>query len=301
MQLFYALRTDESLTQRMIQKRYWDSIDMSYEVLIYNIYIVLNIIKIAQEDFTKRNKKHLPTDADKIFTAKIYENNLIDRLIKSKELQEFFEKKEFNSSSDIDHLKTIYSDFSKSAFYIDYLAKESSDQDHVDILLELYRYCRKSELYNDIIGDKYLNWLDDKSLVIGAMKKVIKALPSSDIKFYEEFYPDDETIKEYGEELLNQTYNNDKQLLEIIKPILSNWDPDRLAILDMALLKMAACEMLNFSSIPAKVTINEYVEVAKAYSTEKSKEFVNGVLDNLMKKLQSEDKLNKKGRGLKED
>ena len=153
-------------------------------------------------------------------------------------------------------------------------------------------------MYNEVIGDAYLNWVDDKSLVIGAVKKVLKALPVEGVTFLDEYYPDDETIKEYGETLLNRTFKGDEALLGIIKPILTNWDHERLALIDMILLKMAACEMLEFPTIPAKVTLNEYVEVAKLYSTDKSKEFVNGVLDNLMKQLEDEGKLKKEGRGL---
>ena len=162
----------------------------------------------------------------------------------------------------------------------------------------MYRFCRKDEIFNEIIGDAFLNWIDDKSLVIGAVKKVIKSLPIEGTDFLKEYYPDDETINDYGEPLLERTIKGDKALLEIIKPILTNWDHERLALIDMILLKMAACEMLEFPTIPAKVTLNEYVEVAKSYSTDKSKEFVNGVLDKLMKQLEEEGKLNKEGRGL---
>jgi len=88
--------------------------------------------------------------------------------------------------------------------------------------------------------------------------------------------------------------------LRHIQPTLTNWDHERLALIDMILLKMATCEMLEFPTIPAKVTLNEYVEVAKSYSTDKSKEFVNGVLDKLMKQFQESGKLNKEGRGLVE-
>ena len=98
--------------------------------------------------------------------------------------------------------------------------------------------------------------------------------------------------------MLKHVLEQDKRLLDIIEPNLKNWDADRVAIIDMILLKMAIAELLNFPSIPTKVTLNEYVEIAKLYSTDKSKDFINGILDRLMKKLESDGQINKKGRGL---
>ena len=92
--------------------------------------------------------------------------------------------------------------------------------------------------------------------------------------------------------------DKDQELFNIIEPNLKNWDADRVAIIDMILLKMAIGELISFSSIPTKVTLNEYVEIAKVYSTDKSKDFINGILDRLMKKLEKEGQINKSGRGL---
>jgi N utilization substance protein B len=298
MQLLYAKSTDESLDFKGSMQRYWRMIDQSYEVFLFNLYCLIQISKIAAEDEVKKKAKHLPTEADKAFSAKLCDNELIRSLRDNSGLNKIFESKGFNAKIDRDHMKKIYNEFAKEEPYQAYLAKDCKKDDHVEMLLELYRFCRKNELFNEIIGDAYLNWIDDKSLVIGAIKKVIKILPVEGIDFLKEYYPDDETIKDYGEPLLNRTFKGDEVLLDIIKPILTNWDHERLALIDMILLKMAACEMLEFPTIPAKVTLNEYVEVAKSYSTDKSKEFVNGVLDKLMKQLEEDGKLNKEGRGL---
>ncbi len=298
MQLLYAKSSDEALDFKGSMQRYWMMIDRSYEVFLYNLYCLVQISKIAAEDEAKKKAKHLPSEADKAFSSKLCDNELVRSLRDNPALNKIFEEKGFNAKIDRDHMKKIYHEFAKEEPYIAYLAKESTRGDHVEILLELYRFCRKNELFNEIIGDAYLNWIDDKSLVIGAIKKVIKSLPIEGTEFLKEYYPDDETIKDYGEPLLNRTFKGDSALLDIIKPILTNWDHERLALIDMILLKMAACEMLEFSTIPAKVTLNEYVEVAKSYSTDKSKEFVNGVLDKLMKQLEEDGKLKKEGRGL---
>jgi len=298
MQLLYAKSSDEALDFKGSTQRYWRMIDQSYDVFLFNVFCLVQITKVAADDDAKKKSKHLPSQADKAFSPKLCDNALIRSLRDNPPLNSLFEKKGFTAKIDRDHMVKIYYEFAKEESYVDYLTKDCKREDHIEILLELYRYCRKSELFNEIIGDAYLNWIDDKSLVIGAVKKVIKSLPIEGTDFLKEYYPDDETIKEYGESLLNRTFKGDAVLLDIIKPILTNWDHERLALIDMILLKMAACEMLEFPTIPAKVTLNEYVEVAKTYSTDKSKEFVNGVLDKLMKQLEESGKLKKEGRGL---
>ncbi len=300
MQLLYANSTDEALTQKGCEQRYSRMINESYDVFLFTLFILVQIAKMAAEDESKKKAKHLPTEADKVFSAKLCENDLVRSLRDNPELNKTFEKKSFNAITDRDLVKKMYYEFAKEEAYTVYLGKEASKEDHLEILLELFRFCRKSELFNDVIGDQYLNWIDDKSLVIGSIKKVFKALPVDGVTFLEEYVPDDETVKEYGEFLLKRTLMGDQALLEKIQPILTNWDHERLAIIDMILLKMATCEMLEFPTIPAKVTLNEYVEVAKSYSTDKSKEFVNGVLDKLMKELIDSGELNKEGRGLVE-
>ena len=127
----------------------------------------------------------------------------------------------------------------------------------------------------------------------------MKALPVED-DFCSHYLPDDETVKGFGEELLRKVFHEDRELLEIIEPTLKNWDADRVATIDMILLKMALCELMIFPTIPTKVTLNEFVEISKRYSTEKSKDFINGILDRLMKQLNKDGKIKKEGRGLME-
>ena len=145
--------------------------------------------------------------------------------------------------------------------------------------------------------DAYAEWVDDKSLIIGAIKKSLKKLPAED-NFFLKFFPEDETIKDFGLELLEHTFEHNKALLEYIKPTLKNWDHERLAVLDMILLKMAITEFIHFPTIPTKVTLNEYVEISKTYSTPKSKDFINGILDKILQELDADGKIQKEGRGL---
>lgn len=298
MQLLYTLSRDESITFDQAVKLYWKSIEESYELFLYNIYNIIQIAKISTEDYQKRKSKHLPSDFDKAFTSKLWDNVMIQDLANNKTLARKFESFRFESKSDKDHYRTIYYEFAKEEAYTQFILKQTSHDENLELLLELFRFCRKNELYNEILEDNYANWEDDKSLIIGAIKKVLKELPALDESFFLSHFPDKETTKEYGEWLFTKTFEEDQALLTMIEPVLKNWDAERVAILDMIMLKMAIAEFLYCPTIPTKVTINEYVELAKNYSTAKSKEFINGILDKLLEQLLQENKIVKEGRGL---
>jgi len=298
MQLLFSLSRDRELSYKEAEKRYWEVIDNTFNLYLYNLFAIVQITSFAEADEAKKKSKHLPTEEDKIFTAKIYQNEIIQDLVSNSKLQKKFEKLNFEAISNQDYFKKIYNGFGKTEAYLNYLKNPSEHKDHLEILLELYRYCRKDEFFNEMMEDNFSNWIDDKSVVVGTFKKSVKILPAENQKFYEVHFPDEETIKEFGSTLLKQTNKLDGELLDIIKPTLKNWDHDRLAVLDMIILKMAVAELLTFPTIPTKVTLNEYVEVSKMYSTAKSKDFINGVLDKLMKDLVDEGKVKKEGRGL---
>ena len=259
---------------------------------------MIQVSKESVSDGEKRKSKHLPSDEDKTFTPKIYENDLIQALESNKKLQQQFEQLNFVDKINTDYVKKIYTEFSNNEAYKEYLAKASVKEDHLEVLLELFRVCRKHEFFIELMDDHFTNWLDDKSVVIGTVKKTLKELPEVEGTHFKAYYPDDETCKEFGEVLLTDTHKKDEELLKVIKPALENWDHERLAVIDMILLKMALVEFLECVTIPTKVTLNEYVEVSKMYSTPKSKDFINAILDKLLKDLGEEGKINKEGRGL---
>lgn len=293
MQMLFTLSRDEELRVGDAIINYRNSVKESYDLLLFCMYNLIAITKVSIEDEKKRKSKHLPLEYDKLFKAKLYKNPLIQSLVENTILQAEFRKLDLESKIDHDYCKKIYQEFAKDTKYKEYIKAKASNEDTLEILLELFRLCRRNELFNEVMEDKYSVWLDDKSLIIGAVKKWFKALPSDSNDQYKEFVPDPETVKDFGEMLLAYTHKNDEKLLERIKPTLENWDHERLAIVDMILLKMAIGELLNFSSIPAKVTLNEYVEVSKQYSTAKSKDFINGILDKITKKMIEDGEIDK--------
>jgi N utilization substance protein B len=298
MQLLYALNRDPKMTKAEVLKQYDDYIENSYGLFLFTLYIFLNTCYESVEDEKKKGAKHLPTEDDQKFTAKLFTNPLVQSLNNNPELEKLFQKYGFSKKMDQDFCKQMYAEYAKLPSYREYvLSSEVSDDDHTEALLELFRVIRKHELFDEIMEDAFLNWQDDKSLAVGAMKKVIKSLPAEG-NFFEEYYPDKETAVDFGKSLLREVLDHQDDLLQMVEPTLKNWDIDRLAILDMLLINMALAEFLHFPTIPTKVTLNEYVEISKLYSTPKSKDFVNGILDKLMKTLQEGGKINKEGRGL---
>ncbi len=151
------------------------------------------------------------------------------------------------------------------------------------------------------MDDQYSFWQEDKSLVVGALKKIIKQLPDPNERFFDEYLPDKDTVTDFGRRLIEVTMEQADELEKLIEPTLKNWDMERLAVLDVIIIKMALVEFLYFPTIPTKVTLDEYVDISKEYSTPKSKDFVNGILDKLMKTLLEEGKIKKEGRGLLEE
>ena len=299
MQVLYALAKDTELSKEEAKNLYWTFVDNTYDLFLYNLYVISKITDVSSEDLARRRSKHLPSEEDKKFTDRLSQNPLVRSIGLNKAMIKQFEKRKFSGTVDKDHLTKIYNDFAKVDMYKDYVTQEeATDQDHIDIMLELYRACRRSELFKEIMIDRYTNWVDDKSMVIGSVKKVIKTLPIEELEDVKQHYPDDDTVKEFGEQLFLKVQSKEEELEEIIEPVLENWDMERLAMVDTICLKMAIAELLYFPTIPVKVTINEYVELVKNYSTDKSREFINGILDKVMNELKDKGRINKHGRGL---
>jgi len=300
MQLLYMLNRDEQLTFPDLVKGYNDGIWKTYELYIFHLNVMLKVAQYAEKDAANRAVKHLPTDEDKVFQPILYSNSSTQSLANHVGFLNIVEKNKANENIDEDQIRLLYQAFAETPEYKHFAAVENPGNDDFNkVLLELYRFLCGHDLFVEMTEDRYTNWQDDESLVVGAMKKTIKAMPLSG-EFYKEYEPSDETVREFGEQLLRKTCQEDQILFEHIEPTLKNWDAERVAILDMIMLKMALCELLYFPTIPTKVTLNEFVEISKSYSTDKSKDFINGILDRLMKKLQKDGLIIKEGRGLVE-
>lgn len=299
MQMLYTMGRDPELAFSKALRRYEQSIEQSYILFLFNMHYLAKISAYALKDADRRSSKHLPTEEDKTFTTKLVTNDLTQAITSEEDYAKLIKKYHLDAMIDTDVVRKMYTEFSKKEEYKEYLSADATNEMHQKILLGIYKHCYGHELFNEAMEDQFPGWIDDKSLVVGTTKKALKALPG-DSRFFETFHPPEETTHEFGEALLKSVHQSDELLLSIIEPNLKNWDADRVAVIDMILLKMALSELMIFPTIPTKVTLNEFVEISKLYSTEKSKDFINGILDRLLKKLEQEGKINKEGRGLVE-
>lgn len=298
MQTLYAANRHGQPTAKAVQHQFQRLVDRSYHLYLYNLLVLLRVAEYARQDRARRDNKLLPSEEDKTFRAHLADNELTQSLARHPALTRAFNETLKNSKLDADIVRNLYIAFSKEEGYLPYALQPAPEtKDHLHMLVELYKFLINEEAFVDLVEDQFPLWSDDKSLVVGAMKKTIKALPAEE-DFLDSYTPSDETVKDFGEALLTKVMEADAELLGLIEPTLKNWDADRVAILDMILIKMALSEMLHFPTIPTKVTLNEFVELAKQYSTDKSKDFINGILDRLLKQLTDNGLINKKGRGL---
>ncbi|MEO1260582.1 MAG: transcription antitermination factor NusB [Bacteroidota bacterium] len=298
MQVLYAMNRDKALNKHKALVQYNNNINQSYNLYLFNLIQLIKVAEYSQTVKRKIKEKLRPTEKDLAFRPILADNELIQSLKKNQGLQNEIRVHKKREKLSEDNMRLLYREFEKAEEYQDYLKSDQLKvEDHRKILLLLFKTMISNEVFEDVLDENYLFWDDDKSLVVGAMKKTIKALPN-DEPFYEAFKPTFDTVKEFGEVLLNKVNDDSKELFDIIEPTLKNWDAERVAVIDMILLKMAVCELINFPTIPTKVTLNEFVEISKLYSTDKSKDFINGILDRLLKKLEKEGKVIKEGRGL---
>jgi len=297
MQSLYTLDRNTELTFDNVLKNYRVSLEQSFDLYLFTLKFFYDVLQHAITDETTRHSKHLPSSEDQQFKAVIVNNPLITSLKDN----HFFQTKYRSSKHtaiDEDIIRRIYYDFAKKKEYLAYATSENlTNEDHCKMLLLAYKHFTNNETFTEILDDNFGNWTDDKSLIIGTLKKTIRDLPVEG-DLFKKYLPSTETTDEFGIRLLNNVRKENTELEAIIHPTLKNWDADRVAVLDMILLKMAVSELMIFPSIPKKVTLNEYLDLSKLYSTDKSKDFINGILDRLMKELSKTGKIVKTGRGL---
>ncbi|PHI21866.1 hypothetical protein CEQ90_00845 [Lewinellaceae bacterium SD302] len=288
MQVLYAVQKQEDQSYRARKAMYDKLVDRSFQLYLQNLLIIQRVAAYAKQDQARRMNKHLRSEQDKTFTPKLAHNPVMSSLINNPDLTLAYDRKQIGKTIDADLIGKLYRDFLKTEVYQEYLANpDTTIQEDRKVTLALFKWLQGQERFLTMVEDHFPLWGENKSLIIGAIKKTIKALPAEQ-DFFNAYQQPSATVTEFGNGLLKFTTDADAQLLEKIKPVLENWDVERVALIDMILIKMALAEFLHFESIPATVSLNEYVEISKLYSTDKSREFINGVLDKLLKQLQEE-------------
>lgn len=302
MQTLFAFDGTESDDFSKDQKFLLYSIDNMYNLYLLLMSLLMEINKKATTHLETAQKKHLATAEEKNPNKKFVNNQLLQLIVTNERLKTALEDKKItNWQLDNEYVDLLYKEIKNSDLYKEYMStKTSTFKEDKNFILDIYKeiIAPNAKLY-DYLEDKNLTWLDDLPTVNTFILKLLRKLKetSDPVTLTPKLYKDIED-KEYATNLFKKTLLNQSKLGEEISGKTNNWDRDRIASLDMVLLKMAICELLHFPSIPTKVTINEYLEISKEYSTPKSSIFINGILDKLLKEYQNDGKLNKVGRGL---
>lgn len=300
LQTLYAYLQSEHTNTAIAEKDYLKAVKESYRLYLLNMLYLIRVANYSKKDFDIKSKKFVPTEEDKKASLRLYENPILEALRNNEDFHAQIKRAKLATVIDDDLVRKLYQNFAKSTYYNSYLEMSPMPaREHQYCLVNLYKSMLEEEHFLEHLEDVSPTSEDDQSLIFGAVKRSVRALPE-DEEFFIAQLPNDEFVHDFGKELLYKAIRHNDELHDLVVEKLKNWNEDRVAVLDMLLLKLGICEFLYFPSIPTKVTINEYVSLAKDYSTDKSKRFINGILDRLMKDLMEKGLISKEGRGLKE-
>ena len=300
MQSLYAYSQSENNDLNREEKFLLKSMDEMYDLYLLMLDLFVEIKDHVEDYLEKAQQKHLPSEEDVDPNRKFVNNELIALLENNQALRAALETRKLsNWKNDDEYVEILWSEIRKSDIFKNYMATRTSTfKEDKDFLISVFKeiIAPNDKLY-DYLEDRKITWIDDLPLVNTAIVKMLqKASPGKEQALTRLFKSNED--KEFGVQLFRKTLLNDESLAAEMEGKTPNWDKERIADLDTILIKMAICEFLKFPSIPVKVTINEYLEIAKEYSTPKSSIFINGILDKLSKEYKEQGKLNKMGRGL---
>ncbi len=301
MQSVYALTKSKSDDLVREEKFLKFSISKVYDLYVLMLSLLVEVRSLAEQHQEIAKKKHLATSDDKNPNRKFVDNQFLQNLKRNSSLATYIEhEKLLNWKEDNEYVRVIWDAIKESTIYKEYISSNdnSSYKNELAFVIELYKtvIAPNNKLF-DYIESQTLSWVDDIPFVNTWVIKNLKKIKSDSIFSKEKLYKDEGDI-DFTVDLFKKTVLHHTEFNDDIDKMTPNWDTDRIAEIDFILMKMALIEFVYFPSIPTRVTINEYIEIAKDYSTAKSSFFINGVLDKLLKDYTGSDRIKKIGRGL---
>lgn len=286
------------------EKELFHSIDKIYEIFLYYFALSFDLKFFAANYNEERKQRKITIESDLNPSLNFVNNKVLAALEKNEDLKRKLNKYKIHWNDHQDLIKKIYFSFKDEDFFAEYLQLAETDWNtDKDLLITiLKKYVFDAESIDLIFEEKSIYWLDDIAFM---QQQLLRFLKSVNIKFDEnsiipDLYKDKTEDQEFASALFRKTIlNNDVYEKEISKRI-KNWEIERIAKMDNILLKLAICELSHFPSIPVKVTLDEYIEISKLYSSPESKSFINGILDKIVEDFKKENKIVKTGRGLVE-
>ncbi len=291
MQLLYMIEAADSSTAfkkpvEELQKQ----LDKSRELFVYLLYFLTEVARYAETSAQQRASRNLPSEADLNVNIKIAGNEFLWQILENPSFQKAIEKDGPEKIIDRELVKKIFTDLTETDKYKEYILVAGRDKPKEKEIMKLIfnQLMLPNESFITHIEELYNNWDDDADMMDQLMQNYIQ---KPGIYNLQEMLSAEKW--QFARDLLTTTIDKKEYCAELIKPKLKNWDSERIALLDMVLMRMGVCELLYFETIPTKVTINEYIDLAKDYSTPQSGQFVNGILDNIHKEMLESGKIKK--------
>ena len=278
------------------------AVERIYDHYLGTLQILEVLMSLIEQEEEKKEKRFTAANGPDV--QRFLQNRVAQRLLHSKSYQQHIIRRNISWGSDISEIKAVYKNILKQdEAFLHYLAlPEPTLEDDLEIVKHIFKnIIFKEKNLQSLFEEQDLNWVENKAIVKSLVNKTIKIFGEEPLE--EEVQLLDlsanwEDDKAFFEELYFHTVQEEERYEAMIAESVKNWDVERVAMLDKIILKMALCEMHIFRSIPVKVTINEYIEISKLYSTPKSKQFINGVLDKMAQDLTTKGEIRKSGRGL---
>jgi transcription antitermination protein NusB len=302
LQALYAYFQSNDENYRHTENELMQSVERIYDLYISYILTFPELKGLAEHRMDESKKKLRPTEEDLNPNLKFVDNKLIALIEESKELRRISEERKVNWVGD-EHqemLRKILLTIRDSEVYIQHMNDEARDfESDKMFVLDLFKAeIANSEIFYNYLEEKSIHWMDDIDLTCSMVLKTLKqAVEGEKLEILPLYKPNDDE-QEFIRELLRETISLNSENEKLIDELTQNWELDRIAKMDIILMKMAITELQIFNNIPTKVTLNEYIEISKFYSTPKSNGFINGILDKAIDRLTADKKIKKIGRGL---
>jgi len=311
MQALYAFYQSGEDRMDRAEKQMMLNTERIYDLFIHQLSVLVEIIEFARKNMETGKQKYFPTDEEKNPSLKFTENRIIAIIENNNAYRRHFDALRINWSEEQDLFRKLYLQIRETDEYKTYMSSEKNNfEEDRRFIITLFRdFLADNQQLQQYYEEKNIFWVDDYDIV---SYMIIKTLNGFSVKM-DEFAPlpdlfikpgeneDDEMEdKAFMKDLFRKTIVNTQKYDELIAAKAEHWEIERIALMDTILLRMALCELMSFTSIPVKVTLNEYIEISKMYSSAKSKVFINGLLDKLITQLKEEQKIRKTGRGLME-
>lgn len=302
LQALYAYYQSDEDSFKRVETDLTNSIDRIYDIYLYLLLSFDELREISEQKIIEGKNKIRPTEADLNPNTKFVDNQIFHQLANSSSLRYTSEENKVNWIGVEHHemFKKIVNQIRESELYFNYMNNESrSYEEDKEFAIALFKQeIANSSLVYHFFEEKSIHWLDDIDLMCSMVIKTIKGFEEGVEAEILPLFKDEEDERYFVKTLLRKCISMDQENLNLIDELTKNWELDRIAKMDIILMKMAITELQAFNNIPKKVTLNEYIEISKFYSTPKSSSFINGILDRAVIELEKNNKIVKIGRGL---